>query len=387
MSPNTLALFPELLRQAPDSRTTGLLPSERLEDLMAAGHIRASVPILSDQLQPSSIDLRLGPIGYRVRASFLPNVYATVQRKLQDLKIEEVDLSKPALLERGAVYIVPLQEELSLPDNFSGKANPKSTTGRLDIFTRLITDYGDTFEKIRPGYKGKLYAEIVPLSFRVIVREGTRLNQLRIRYGNPRPSDKLVSDLHQREPIVYSQDESPVAPFISEGLRLSVDLEGTSSSDVVGYRARKDAPPIDLAKVNYYDLHDFFDPLYRSAARSIVLEPGEFYILTSKEKVSVPPDSAAELWPFDPSVGEFRIHYAGFFDPGFGWSSEDELKGSHAVLEVRSHEVPSLLEDGQVVGRLIYERLLFPPARLYGREIGSSYQSQRLTLSKHFKRS
>jgi dCTP deaminase len=344
----------------------------------------ARTPILADQIQPSSIDLRLGSLAYRVKASFLPGQFATVDKKLKDLKIQQIDLSKPALFERGSVYIVPLQEELYLPDSYSAKANPKSSTGRLDVFTRLITDYGSTFEDIRQGYRGKLYAEVVPLTFTVVVREGTRLNQLRVRRGNPPPSDKMLFDLHKQEPIVYSQDELPVEPIISDGLKLSVDLRGVGS-DIIGYKAKRETKPIDLAKVGYYDTCEFWEPLYRNVHRSIVLEPQDFYILTSKEKVTVPPHMAAEMLPFDPAVGEFRVHYAGFFDPGFGWSAEGSV-GSHAVLEVRSHEVPSLLEDGQIVARLNYERLLASPVKLYGRDIGSSYQSQGLTLSKHFKR-
>jgi dCTP deaminase len=385
MSSDSLVLFPELQSKIPDSRTTGVLPSQRLEDLISVGHIKASVPIGADQIQPSSIDLRLGRVAYRVNASFLPNSKATVQRKLQDLQRGEIDLSKQALLEKGAVYIVPLQEELSLPENYSAKANPKSSTGRLDVFTRLITDYGDAFEEVREGYKGRLYAEIVPLTFPVIVRQGARLNQLRIRRGNPPQHDKTLADLHERQPIVYSQDASPAEALISDGLNLSVDLVGIDGDDIVGYRAKTNTSPIDFANVDYYDPREFWDPLYRNESRSVILEPGEFYILTSKERVSVPPHMAAEMLPFDPSVGEFRIHYAGFFDPGFGWNSE-RATGTHAVLEVRSHEVPSLLEDGQVVGRLQYEPLLAPPAKLYGRDIGSSYQSQKLSLSKHFKR-
>jgi dCTP deaminase len=195
----------------------------------------------------------------------------------------------------------------------------------------------------------------------------------------------MLDRLHEEQPIVYSSDESPVEPVISQGLRLSVDLSGPDTSNIVGYQARRDAPPIDLSKIGHYDPAEFWTPLYRNAARSVVLEPGEFYILASKEKVCIPPSSAAEMIPFDPGVGEFRIHYAGFFDPGFGWSA-DEVKGTHAVLEVRSHEVPSLLEDGQIVCRLVYEKLLAPSAKVYGRDIGSSYQLQRLALSKHFKR-
>ncbi|HEV8415652.1 MAG TPA: 2'-deoxycytidine 5'-triphosphate deaminase [Bryobacteraceae bacterium] len=385
---DTLALFPDLIASAPgDSRTTGILPSQRLEDLVAAGYIRAikaASPIAPSQIQASSIDLRLGAIGYEVCASFLPSVNATVDKKLQELKLKELDLSGPVLLEKGKVYIVPLQEELLLPENYSGKANPKSSIGRLGVFTRLITDYGDAFEEIRTAYKGRLYAEIVPLTFEVYVREGVTLNHLRVRRGNPRQFDKRLVDLHEQQPLVYSQDESPAEPLISDGLKLSVDLQGIDGSEVIGYRAKREAAPIDLSFVNHYNPDDFWERIYRDRG-SIVLEPGDFYILTSKEKVSVPPHMAAEMLPFDPAVGEFRIHYAGFFDPGFGWSPEKTI-GNHAVLEVRSHEVRSLLEDGQVVGRLKYEPLLEQPDKLYGSTAtGSSYRTQSLTLSKHFK--
>src|ERR1700730_1692131 len=243
MNPNALVLFPDFIGEPIAVRTTGLLPSHRLEELIAAGHVKASTPILPDQIQPSSIDLRLGSHAYQVRASFLPNQYATVQKKLQDLQIGQIDLSKPALLERRSVYIVPLQEELYLPDDFSGKANPKSSTGRLDVFTRLITDYGSSFEDIRSGYRGKLYAEIVPLTFPVIVREGTRLNQLRVRRGKPLSSDQMLFDLQKQEPIVYSQNELPVEPLISRGLKLQVDLHGVGS-DIVGYKAKRETPAI-----------------------------------------------------------------------------------------------------------------------------------------------
>ena len=384
MNPSALVLFPDFLEE-PVSRTTGLLPSQRLEKLVAAGHVQAGTPISPDQIQPSSIDLRLGPVAYEVQASFLPNQNTTVRRKLQDLEVRRIDLTQRALLEKRKVYIVPLQEELALPDNFSAKANPKSSTGRLDVFTRLISDYGDTFEEVRTGYRGKLYAEIVPLTFQVIVQEGARLNQLRIRRKNPTHPDKMLFDLHEQDPLVYSQDGLPVDPVIFDGLRVSVDLTGIDGSEVVGYRAKDDAPPIDLAKVGYYNPGEFWEPLHRSARKSVILQPGAFYILTSKQRITVPPHMAAEMLPYDPSVGEFRAHYAGFFDPGFGWSAERSV-GSHAVLEVRSHEVPSLLEDGQEVSRLKYEYLLAPPSKLYGRDIGSSYQSQKLTLSKHFKR-
>jgi dCTP deaminase len=385
MNPNTLVLFPEFLGEPVAVQPTGLLPSQRLEELIAAGHVRARTPILPDQVQPCSIDLRLGSIAYQVQASFLPNRHATVMERLTDLQTGQLDLSGAALFEQGSVYIVPLQEELYLPDHFSAKANPKSSTGRLDVFTRLITDYGSSFEDVSVGYRGKLYAEVVPLTFPVIVQEGSRLNQLRVRRKNPPSSDQMLKSLNEQEPIVFSQDELPLEPIIYRGsLRLEVDLQGIGS-DIVGYRAKRETPPIDLAKVNYYDPQDFWEPLYAGERNSIILRPSDFYILTSKNKVSVPPQMAAEMLPFDASVGEFRVHYAGFFDPGFGWSPDGSL-GSHAVLEVRSHAVPSLLEDGQIVVSLRYERLLAPSIKVYGQPIGSSYQSQRLTLSKHFKR-
>ena len=386
MTGDALALFPELLLRDSDPLIKGILPVQRLEELVKNGNIRASTAISEDQIQPSSIDLRLSGLAYRVSASFLPTQYATVQQKLRELLVEEIDLSNSALLKKGSVYIVPLQEELFLPDFISGRANPKSSTGRLDIFTRLITDYAAKFEDVRAGYKGRLYAEIAPLTFDVIVREGSRLNQLRLSHGAPRSSDTMLKEMRERESIVYSADASPIEPMIAEGLQLSIDLEGTDTSDIVGYRALHDTAPIDLANVDYYEPKEFWEPIRRSARKTIVLAAGEFYILASKQKVSIPPGYAAEMIPYDPSVGEFRIHYAGFFDPGFGWGLP-ESRGTHAVLEVRSHDVPSLLEDGQIVCRLVYEQLLAPPARLYGKEIGSSYSSQRLALSKHFRRS
>jgi dCTP deaminase len=295
--------------------------------------------------------------------------------------MHRIDLRQGALFERGCIYIVPLKEALELPAILSGKCNPKSTTGRLDIFTRVITDYGMQFDVIEPGYSGRLYAEVVPRTFGVLVRENTRLTQLRLTLGCGTHSDAELSALHHREALVYDPDEQPVEPHIRNGLRLSVDLQGVGGSEVIGYRARKHASIIDLEKVRHYEPLDYWEPIRRTVGRQLILDPEDFYILASREKVRIPPDYAAEMVPYDPSVGEFRIHYAGFFDPGFGC----EEKGTHAVLEVRSHEVPFLLEDGQVVASLIYERLVEPPERLYGTGIGSSYQSQGLALSKHFK--
>ena len=380
-----LSLFPELLREENELKSTGLLPSQRLEECIEAGYIRASKPIGAEQVQPSSIDLRLGSVAYRVKASFLPTLDSPIASKLKDLLIAQIDLTSPMELVKGNVYIVPLQEELSLPHFLWGKANPKSTTGRLDIFTRLLTDYADEFEYVPNGYKGKLYAEIVPRTFSIVASEGLRLNQLRLVKGNPPPRDSSLHSLNREGGLLYSQEDVPLEPLIDKGLWLSLDLMGTQGSNIVGYRAKHNTRPIDLSKIDYYKPTDYWFPISRPDSGHIILEPSDFYILASKERVRIRPDYAAEMVSLDPSVGELRIHYAGFFDPGFGYGEAD-LKGTHAVLEVRSHEVPFMVEHGQRIGRLVFEQMLAPPAKLYGRDIGSSYQFQGLALSKQFKR-
>ena len=383
MTRDVKSLFPDLERDI-QSFSTGILPSQEIEALVDKRAIRGTSAVGREQIQPSSIDLRLGSTAYRVRASFLPGKKETVARKIEDLCMHAIDLSAPAVLEKGCVYIVPLVEELHLSRDISAKANPKSTTGRLDIFTRLITDYGTEFERVPAGYKGKLYVEVVPRTFSVLIAQGTKLNQLRFMRGNPPPSDKQHRELDERESLVYLADESRGEANIADGLWVSVDLEGTTGSAVVGFKAKRHTPLIDLSKVNHYEPLDFWDPIPRLKDKKLVLDPNDFYILVSKEKIRVPPNYAAEMVAYDPSVGEFRIHYAGFFDPGFGYGSDD-IRGTRAVLEVRSHEVPFLIEDGQTVGRLIYERLLEKPKKIYGSGIGSSYQSQGLALSKQFR--
>jgi len=385
MTGSTPLLFTELREHLP-SFTTGILPSQSIEELIAAGHITGDPAVAPEQVQPSSLDLRIGPVAYRIRASFLSSRNARVIDKLHDNHLYKIDLTRPAVLERGCAYMAPLIEEMNLPADISGKANPKSTTGRLDVFTRLITDYGSEFERVPAGYKGKLYTEIVPRTFSIVVEQGVRLNQLRLRRGNPPPSDTELARLHEQETLVYNENESPADALIAnKSLWLSVDLSGDESSPVIGYKARHNTGLIDLGKIDHYDPLDYWEPIQRTRSRTLVLDPNDFYILASKERVRIPQTFAAEMVPYDPSVGEFRIHYAGFFDPGFGYGADD-IKGTHAVLEVRSHEVPFLLEDGQVVGRLVFERLLSAPTKVYGQGIGSSYQHQRLALSKQFKR-
>jgi len=385
MDKNITSLFPELEQDLNSFFTTGILPTQDIETLIRNGSIFSKDSISNNQIQPASMDLRLGSVAYRVRASFLPGQNSTVRKRIDDLGMHEIDLSKPAVLEKGCVYIVPLMEEVALPSKISGKANPKSTTGRLDVFTRLITDYGTEFERVQAGYKGKLYLEIVPRTFSILVHEGSKLNQLRFVQGDPPPSDKGLNALDHQETLVYWEDNNPKEAMISKGLWISIDLQSNNETDIVGYKAKAHAPLIDLDKINHYDPNEFWEPIHTPKGKSIILNPDDFYILISKEKVRVPTHFAAEMVAYDASVGEFRIHYAGFFDPGFGYG-DSSIKGTRAVLEVRSHGVPFLLEDGQVIGRLIYERLLTKPNRVYGVDIGSSYQCQGLSLSKQFKR-
>jgi dCTP deaminase len=374
---------PEQPTESAQPRTTGILPSQEITNLIARGNIIASPEINPDHIQPASLDLRLGDMAHRVRASFLPGPNSTVEAKIKELRMTRVDLTAAPVFEKDCVYIVPLVEELNLPENISGKANPKSTTGRLDIFTRLITDYGTEFDRVPPGYKGKLYAEVVSRTFTVAIRAGMRLSQLRFVQGNPRTSDSAIRGLDREDPLVYDED-SPTKARVERGLRITVNLEG-AEAEIIAYKAKRFAPAIELDKINFYPTEEFWEVRHQNASRNLILEPGDFYILASKEKVSVPPEFAAEMVPFDPSDGEFRIHYAGFFDPGFGHGSGD-IKGTPAVLEVRAHEVPFLMEHGQLVGRLNYMPLLRRPDKIYGTNIGSSYQHQALTLSKQFRK-
>jgi dCTP deaminase len=374
---------PELAAEEAQARATGILPSQEITNLIARGNISATPAINPEHIQPASLDLRLGDMAHRVRASFLPGPNSTVEAKIKELRMTRVDLTGAPVFEKDCVYIIPLVEELNLPENISGKANPKSTTGRLDIFTRLITDYGTEFDRVPPGYKGKLYAEVVSRTFTVAMRAGMRLSQLRFVQGNPRSSDSAIRGLDREEPLVYDED-SPSKARVERGLRITVNLEG-AAGEIIAYKAKRYAPAIELDKIDFYATEEFWEVRHQNASRNLILEPGDFYILASKERVSVPPEFAAEMVPFDPSDGEFRIHYAGFFDPGFGHGSGD-IKGTPAVLEVRAHEVPFLMEHGQLVGRLNYMPLLARPHKIYGMNIGSSYQHQALTLSKQFRK-
>ena len=364
-------------------RGTGILPVQEIRALIRDKHIEATAEITEDQIQPASVDLRLASTAYRVRASFLPGPDLKVKAKIAALGMHEVDLTEGAVLERGCVYIVPLMESLRLSKRDSGVANPKSSTGRLDVFTRLITDHGAEFDRVRPGYEGPLYAEISPRTFSILARKGSRLNQLRLRRGAPTVGEAALKRLNEEVRLVHTDAGTE---SISEGkVTLTVDLKGDADTEFIGYKAKKHTDLIDIDKTNHYDAADFWEPIYARADRAIILDPDDFHILASREAITVPPDHAAEMVAYDTLVGEFRVHYAGFFDPGFGYEVEG-APGTRAVLEVRSHEVPFVIEHGQTMGRLVYERLTAVPDKIYGAGIGSSYQRQGLTLSKHFKR-
>ena len=353
----------------------GVIPAQGIRAMLADGAITATEPPVAGQVQPASLDLRLGREAFRVRASFLPG-RGTVAERLADFEMHRIDLGPGAVLEKGCVYVVPLVEGLALPAGVSAVANAKSSTGRLDLFTRLITDRGPEFDRIGAGYAGPLYAEISPRSFSVLVRPGMRLNQIRFRRGSAVLSDADLRALDTADGLV----DGPAR--IAGGLAFSVDLD-PARGGIAGYRAKPHTGLIDLDRIGHYDPAEFWEPVH-ARDRRIILDPGAFYILVSREAVHVPPDYAAEMAPYLARVGEFRVHYAGFFDPGFGHAGAGG-SGSRGVLEVRCHEAPFALDHGQVVGRLVYERMAARPEILYGRDMGSNYQGQGLKLSKHFR--
>lgn len=369
--------------QSVETAPTGIFPSQALRVLIADGAVTASQPISDDLIQPASIDLRLGEFAWRVQASFLPGPDATVEDKVRAFEMHRIDLTAGAVLEKGCVYIVPLMEALKLPADISAFANPKSSTGRLDIFTRVISDRGTRFDLIRPGYTGPLYAEVSPKTFSIAVRTGSLLTQLRLRCGRAEVGPEDLLRLHDETGLIdVPFDRAEVMEHKSLSLRL--DLGGQETDGVVGWRARHHAGIVDIDRPAQYDPADYWEPV-TARHGGIILNPDDFYILATREAVTVPPDYAAEMVAYDTLVGEFRVHYAGFFDPGFGWDPNDRTTGSRGVLEVRSHDVPFLLEHEQVIGRLRYERLTDRPEKIYGAGIGSHYQGQGLKLAKQFK--
>ena len=368
----------------------GVLPDHELRAAAASGWITASEALVDEQFQPASLDLRLGPHAYQLRASFLP-YREPVRRRLEDdgdLVIDRLSLTEGATLQRGSVYLVPLLESLALPPDVRGRSNPKSTTGRLDIFTRVISDHTPRFDEIAAGYQGRLYLEVSPQSFPVRVHAGASLNQLRLLRGEGAVSDVGLRDVYARQPLLYDDDDRPVplgrATF-NDGLCMGVDLSGRATGGIIGYRAHPNPPAVDLARVGHYDPAEFWEPIKRPGRDAYILEANRFYILVSKERIRVPPEYAAEMVVYDAGAGEIRTHYAGFFDPGFGFGDGSVL-GTKVVMEVRAREVPFLVYDGQTSFKVWFERLCSRPARVYGVGLGSSYQHQTLSLSKHFRR-
>lgn len=359
----------------------GVLNAEQISEAISGGALILSGAMRPNQLQPASLDLTIGRRGWRVRASFLPPPGRSVADRLCDgLAMHEIDLAGGAVLERGCVYLVELAERLKLPQDIAGSANPKSSTGRIDVFVRLVADSANggrvAFDEAPAGYEGPLYAEISPRTFSIVVREGSSLNQLRLKRGNPRIDDVALARLHAEEALIDGPAD------IDGGIGLSVDLK--FAGDLIGWRARRHASLIDVDAPGALEPDDFFEAISSPKSGFIILDPDEFYILASREALSIPPDYAAEMTPISPGLGEFRVHYAGFFDPGFGWAPGGP-NGSRAVLEVRSHDAPFVLENGQLVARLVYEQMEMRPQKLYGEGVASNYQGQGLKLSKHFR--
>jgi dCTP deaminase len=360
---------------------TGVLPYQAIMAMIRAREIAAAPEIEPAQIQPASMDLRLGHHAYRVRASFLPGPNAAVMDKVKEMGGYPLDLAEGGVLERGCVYVVPLLESVRLTGGVTGFANPKSSTGRLDVLTRLITDRGIAFDQIERGYEGPLYIEVAPQTFSIVARQGSRLNQLRFQRGNPIIAASELHRLYETGQLVRSA--APRLQLRDNLVPVTIDLMGAGPGSVIGYRAKKHTDKVDIDAVGTYDPHDYWEPIAYRRDAALILDPDEFYILATAEEVGVPADLAAEMVPYYTRSGEYRVHYAGFFDPGFGW--DGHAGGSRAVLEVRSHEVPFMLEHGQTVAWLRYERMAGYPDRVYGSGIRSSYQNQGLALAKHFR--
>ncbi len=368
------------------SRRPGVLPAQGLRQAIVDEWIQSDpYRIPPGSVQPASLDLRLGEFAWALRCSFLPDTSSTVEDKIAGIAFQRIDLRDGATLERDRPYLVPLIEGLALPDEIRAKANPKSSTGRLDVFTRVITDGNPSFDEVPYGYHGKLYLEIVPRSFAIHVKTGLALNQLRLFTGDARLRDAEILGVHEEFPLLYL-DSHALRGWeltVSDGLFLSVDLSGPTDR-IVGYRAKRNSLPIDLGRIHGYGWRDFWEPVFPEAGSRIVLEPEIFYLLLSAEGACIPPAYAAEMTAYDPTAGELRTHYAGFFDPGFGYDRRGRRHGTRAALEVRARDVSFMVEHRQPICKLAFERMLEPPDVLYGEDLGSNYQGQETMLSKHF---
>jgi dCTP deaminase len=365
-------------------RNTGILPAQDIEAMISDRSIvGVPEPISLDQIQPASLDLRLGTQAFRVRASFLPGPTASVMERVTKLGGAPIDLSAGAVLEKGVVYVAKLMEHVNLGSEIEGTANPKSSTGRLDVLTRLITDEATAFDRIAAGHKGPLYVEVAPLTFSIVVRKGSRLNQVRLSRGK-RPMAPIVKIQRDYDEGRLVRVDGQRLPLRQGLVPVTVDLVGQGPSSVIGYKAKHGTNTIDVDRINHYDPREYWEKIVSNGGQ-LSLDPDSFYILATREEVGIPPRYAAEMIPFDPNSGEFRIHYAGFFDPGFGWS-DGVAQGSRAVLAGRAHGVPFILEHGQHVGWLRYSEILGGrPDRMYGEGLRSNYQGQCVALAKHFR--
>jgi dCTP deaminase len=373
-----------------DPNRRGVLPAQMISEAIKSRWIYSECGEIPDEsIQPASLDLRLGDVAYRLRCSFLPD-NEPVEEKLKRYQMGKIDLAgEGGILEQNRPYLVPLEERLELPDGVRAKANPKSSTGRLDVFTRVITDNSFMFDEIPNGYRGRLYLEIVPRTFTIQVKPGLALNQLRLMVGQSSLTDSEIGELHAETPLLFRNGarlgSHEVA--ISNGLFLGLNLGRPKGGETVGFRAKENSSLIDLSKTNHYSTHAFWEEVESEPGARIVLHPEKFYLLLSQDSVRIPPEYAAEMTAYDPTSGELRTHYAGFFDPGFGHDPDVQaFKGSKAALEVRAHDVPFAVEHGQNICKLSFERMLEPPERLYGQTLASNYQGQEIALSKHFKR-
>jgi dCTP deaminase len=376
------------ITESGEAQPSGVLASQHLREAVRREWIASGeYSIEPSAIQPASIDLRLGNRAWPLRCSFLPDAESPVKEKVADLAFDEVDLRNGATLERDRPYLIPLIEELQLPPAVRGRANPKSSTGRLDVFTRVITDRNNRFDEIPPGYRGNLFLEVVPRTFAIRVREGLSLNQLRLASGQAWLQDRELVDLHQEFPLLYL-DSHPLRESelsIAGGLFLSVDLQEGPADRIVGDRAKKNSLPVDLSTMHQYEWWEYWDPVRPEGGSRVILEPEIFYLLLSAEGVCIPPSHSAEMMAYDPTAGELRTHYAGFFDPGFGFDSRNRKHGSRAALEIRARDVPFMVEHRQPICKLAFERMAATPDVLYGKDVGSNYQRQVTTLSKHFK--
>ena len=344
--------------------------------LLNNNNIILSKIVIKNQIQPSSIDLTISEECYEINSSFLSN-NKKVKEKLLEFSLQKISLKEGFILKKNITYLIKLNEKLNLPKNIFGKCNPKSSTGRLDIFCRTILDYCDEYEKIPCEYNGDIFLELTSRAFDIFLKEGDSLNQMRlINITNDYLNDKKLSQLHLNTPIIFDSDNKVQEPIISSGLKIAVDLN--KNNLITAYKAKKNTPVLIFNQKHTHKVNDFWESIKNNNNKLTIL-PGDFYILKSKQKIRIPKNMAAEMIPYDTSLGDFRVHYAGFFDPGFG-----DPNGSFAVLEVKTNEVSFNLEDGQNIAKLIFENLNKPTNITYGNKIDSNYQNQGLALSKHF---